>query len=301
MEAGNMSADRATPDAVGANGAEDEVWGAIGAFEQILEAMPDDTASLAALSHAYAQVGDHAKAVDYLLRLGNALLTQSDFAAAEQLVDKLKPYEDDPNVQELMQRITQLSSFEEPAETPVRAAAPSVSSSKISPHEVAALSSFKVADELSLAWSIMESGELTQDEYANVVQDLSEMSASDSTDTISVLHVLEARGYKNLEKILENLAKECGTPFVSLTSYEFQWQAVSLLPEQFCSKRGTLAFELLGDDVLVAVMNPQDQQLRKDVRKILGRKCHFYLALSSEFDQVLARYSEALENDGEQE
>lgn len=295
-----MSADRTTPDAAGTNGAEDEVWGAIGAFEQILEAMPDDTASLAALSHAYAQVGDHAKAVDYLLRLGNALLVQSDIASAEQLLNKLKPYEDDPNIQELMQRITQLSSPEAGGEGVVETPTPPSALSKISTHEMAALSSFKMADELSLAWAIMESGELTQDEYANVVQDLSDMSASDSVDTISVLHVLEARGYKNLEKIIENLAKECGTPFVSLTSYEFQWQAISLLPEQFCSRRGALAFELLGDDVLVAVMNPQDQQLRKDIGKIIGRKCHFYLALSTEFDKLLTRYREALEGDAEE-
>lgn len=299
-----MNADNITADAVPPGNIEDEVWGAIAAFEQILEAMPDDTASLAALSHAYAQVGDHAKAVDYLLRLGNSLLAQADHVSAGQIMDKLKPYDDDPNVQDLMKRISEASaagSDEVNAPGITAAAVPSAAATTLSKQEVSALSVFNMADELSLAWSIMESGELTQDEYASVVQDLSEMSASDSGDTISVMHVLEARGFKNLERIIGALSKDCGMPFVSITSYDFQWQALSLLPVEFCSRRGVLAFEVLGDDVLVVVMNPQDVQLRKDVEKVLGKKCHFYTTLSSDFDQVLRRYREALESGGEEE
>ena len=38
---------------------EAEIWNAINAFEQMLEAMPNDRVSLEALSHAYEQIGDH--------------------------------------------------------------------------------------------------------------------------------------------------------------------------------------------------------------------------------------------------
>ena len=57
---------------------EEEVWSAIGAFEQILEAMPEDRASLETLSHAYGQIGDHARAYEYVLRLGRVLLVEGD-------------------------------------------------------------------------------------------------------------------------------------------------------------------------------------------------------------------------------
>ena len=48
---------------------EAEVWSAISAFEQILEAIPNDRASLEALSNTYEQIGDHTKAKEYMLRL----------------------------------------------------------------------------------------------------------------------------------------------------------------------------------------------------------------------------------------
>ena len=62
--------------------AEEKIWDAISAFEQILEAMPDDRASLEALAHAYEQIGDHARAKDYTIRLGGVLVSESDAEAA---------------------------------------------------------------------------------------------------------------------------------------------------------------------------------------------------------------------------
>ncbi|MEI6217777.1 MAG: hypothetical protein WCP86_02660, partial [bacterium] len=50
---------------------ESEVWSAIAAFEQILEAIPNDRTSLAPLAHAYEQIGDLARAKDYTVRLAD--------------------------------------------------------------------------------------------------------------------------------------------------------------------------------------------------------------------------------------
>lgn len=271
------------------DGVGDEVWGAIAAFEQILEAMPADTASLAALAHAYGQIGDIAKSVDYMLRLGDTLLSEGEFESALPLVEKLEPHQADARVQRLIERIRTLAQ-------PGAAAAPGAPAI-----DVDALSSFKIAEELSLAWTLLESKELSQDEYASVVQDLSEMSAADDDATVSVLHVLEARGAKNLDRILGFLAREGGAPFVSLGGYEFQHTTCMLLPLPFVVHRGAVIFELIGGEGLVAVLNPYDRQLRKDVETLAARNCHFYLALPSEFDQLVGRYRETLAHTGEAE
>ena len=73
---------------------ENEVWTAISAFEQILEAMPNDRASLDALSHAYEQIGDHTRAKDYLLRFANVLIEEADGFAGAELLPKLEKYAD---------------------------------------------------------------------------------------------------------------------------------------------------------------------------------------------------------------
>lgn len=276
---------------------ESEVWGAIAAFEQILEAMPTDMASLAALAHAYSQIGDHSRATEYFVRLGEVLISENDSDAAVQLLEKLEPYSDDERVRDLMARIATMGEATSPVEGLSPDPGVAESSPPPSPHvDVAALSQFKVSEELSLAWSLMESGEMTQDEYASVVQDLTEMSAAGDNATVSVLHVLEARNFKGFDRVLGFLARETSTPFISLGSYDFQFPVTSVLPAGFCMRRGAYAFEAVGKDLLVAILNPQDAQLRIDIELIAARPCHFYIALPSEFDQAITRYRETEEH-----
>jgi len=265
---------------------EQEVWSAISAFEQILEAMPNDLASLEALAHAYEQIGDLTRAKEFLLRLGNVLLEESDVIAAKELVQKIAPYADeDPRAKDLIARIelAGIHAGEVVGETEISSVASSL-------REAArAHAAFSMADELSFAWNLMEAKELTQDEYAGIVHDLTEMSATDNNTTISVIHVLQFRASKNLDRIMGFLAKDCGTPIVNLGSFGFPVDAMTALDMQFMIRRGALVFGFIGAEALVAVMNPYNQQLRRDIETATGRKCHFFLSLPSEFDQALTR------------
>lgn len=279
---------------------EAEVWNAITAFEQILEAMPNDRASLEALSHAYEQIGDLTKAKEYFVRLGNVLLDEGDAGAGGDLLGRLRSYAaDDAEVAELVAKMEAAGGAPAPAEagSAVEAIEPGVA--EVAPDAMAAAeapkpkkkapqvsTAFNMAEELAMAWNLMEANELTQEEYASVVQDLTEMSAGDSTATISVLHVLEARGFKHIEKVIAYLAENCTTPFVSLENFDLTWDAAKIVPREFMLRRGAIVFELLGKDALAVVMNPYDKQLRKDVETLADRKCHFYITMPSDFDKA---------------
>ena len=276
---------------------EAEVWTAITAFEQILEAMPNDRASLDALSHAYEQIGDHTKAKEYLLRFGTVLLEENDARAAADLVPELEKYAaEDDRIQELITTVAKLSDKakeKEKAES-VRGEADKKADRSRAAGDVLQKTGFNMQEEMSFAWVLSEANQITQEEYANVVQDLSELSSAAETSTVSVLHVLENRGFKNLEKILAFVSKECGTPFISLGTFALTAEAVSLLPIEFVRRRGVLIFEVLGKDALVVVMNPYDKQIRKDVEAVVGRKCHYFLTLPSEFDKALEKIPEVI-------
>ena len=71
-------------------GLEEEIWSAISAFEQILEAMPNDRASLEALTHAYEQIGDHTRSAEYAMQLAEVVIDSGDDKAAAELVEKLR-------------------------------------------------------------------------------------------------------------------------------------------------------------------------------------------------------------------
>lgn len=261
---------------------EQHVFQAVAAFEQVLEAMPDDRASLEALSDAYGQIGDASKARDHLLRLARVLIDERDGVSANELLDRLRALGDeDAEAQALITEIEESGEAAEPSsvETPIpdRAAAAEVSMC------------LNMSDELAFAWNLMQAGDVTEEEYAEIVQDLTDMSTSETTSTVSILHVLEARGFKALDRIIARISEDTGLPYVTLDSFDIPNPAAALLPVDFMVRRGALVFDLIGNRALAAVLNPYDKGLRRDVETLAGRRCHFCLARASEFDRALER------------
>jgi hypothetical protein len=259
--------------------AESEIWNAIGAFEKILEAIPDDRSSLETLSHAYEHIGDKAKLLMYLLRLGDVLVSEGDAAAAGDVHDKLAKFgSEDPEVLRVRASLARLLD-----------SSPEVStdSSPTQNEPATPAATFSMADELSFAWHLFEVNELTQQEYADVAQSLSEMSASEHLVTVSVLHALEHQTFGGMDRLMGYVARDTKSPIVSLQAFDIQEEASSLLPLEFCIRHGAVVFDLIAGDALVVVMNPHDQVLRKLVEDQLGRPCHFFISPPAEFDAVL--------------
>lgn len=254
---------------------EEEVWNAIAAFEQILEAMPNDLVSLETLSDAYEKVGDRTRARDYLSRLARVLVESADGEAAGALLEKLRKYEaDDPEIKDLVKEIEALAP-KGGAVVPKKAAAQHVA--------------VNITGDLSFAWNLLQARELTQEEYSQIIQELSDSSTEDALVTLSVLHVLQAHNFPTIEKIIGVVGKECSTPIISVARFELDAEVIGQLPLEFMIRRGTIAFEKMGKDVLVVVMNPYDQQLRKEVEGLIGRSCHFFLTSPRDFDDAIEK------------
>lgn len=268
--------------------AESEIWSAISAFEKILEAIPDDRSSLETLSHAYGHIGDQTKTLEYLLRLGHVIVRDRDAESSGYISEKLKSF--GSTDERVLAVCEQLDILQETVPIDESLLAASETPSGASSHEPAPAASpgFRVADELSFAWKLFEAGELTQEEYASVAQDLTEMSADDHLSTISVLHTLEARAFNGLDRLMEFVSRDTRTPIVSLLSFDLQPAATNLLPMEFIIRRGALVYGLLADDALVVLMNADDPGLRREIESYLGKTCHFFMTLPSEFDLAIA-------------
>ena len=270
---------------------EGQVWSAIAAFEQIVETIPNDRVSLEALSHAYEQVGDLARSRDYLVRLANVVVDEKDRDAAELLRERLVRYAaSDETVRQAEARIEAYLASGQPEAKVITLgedAAPAAQDRKKAAEPERSTS--HVAAELSFAWTLFQAGELTQEEYATVAQDLSETSAGHGDVTVSVLHVLQDRGNRNVERIAAFAARETGTPLIPLSLFDAQDNALNLLPPDFVTRHSAIAFETMGNDVLVAVLNPYNKAVRRRVEAVIGRTCHYFLTLPTEFDAVLER------------
>ena len=77
---------------------------AVEAFEQILDAIPNDRVALETLFEAYEQIGQTARAVEYLVRLGQSVCEEQDTEAAPEILAKLRAVGDtDPAAGDLVE------------------------------------------------------------------------------------------------------------------------------------------------------------------------------------------------------
>ena len=255
--------------------AETEIWNAIAAFEKILEALPNDHISLETLANAYEKVGDHTRAKDYVLRLANVLIDEGDEDGVYDLLKKIKSFDpNDPSVKDTLVRIE-----------------------KFKPEKVMAMvaksestltrRSSNIAREISFAWNLLQAKKLTQEEYADVVHDLSENSSKKNEVPVSTLHVLHDRNFTAINDVMAYVATTCKIPIVSLSNFELQPNVTMLLPVEFMIKRGVIIFDLMGDDILAGILNPYDTQLAMDIEDLTGKNCHRFLVISEDFDSAL--------------
>jgi tetratricopeptide (TPR) repeat protein len=261
---------------------ETEIWNAIAAFEKILEALPSDRVSLETLADAYEKVGDHTRAKDYLLRLANALIDEGDEDAVYELREKIQTFDgNDPQVKATLARIARLKPEK-------------VMAMVLDDEQSASQRPVTIAGEIAFAWNLLQAKKLTQEDYTNIVHDLSENSSKKSQVPVSTLHVLHDRHFPALNDVLTFVAATCNTPLIALSNYDLQANVTALLPLNVMIKRGAIIFELMGEDALAAILNPYDTQLPADLEDLTGKTCHCFLVAPEDFDAALAKISKTL-------
>jgi tetratricopeptide (TPR) repeat protein len=262
---------------------ESEARSAITTFEQILEVVPDDRLALESLHEAYLGLGDTQNALKYLLRLADLLDQSREWDALAGMLDKLHFLAD--NHPEIMERIqaleTQLQAGESLAPGRQTASSEDEAGQDIRP-------------ELALAWKLHESDLLTQEEYASIANDLTEMLSRKVDVPITLLHILYDQGYKQTERIVQFLIKDSRTPHVHISSFETPPSVREMLPLDFMSRRAAIPFEVIGREVMIGILNPYDENLLSAVRQIIKAPCHFYLVTPADYDHALNSLRQAI-------
>ena len=259
---------------------------AVAAFEQILEAIPNDRLALEGLFEAHSRAGNRKQAEDYLLRLAACVIEEEDIQGAAFALERIHTLGSKAAaVADLEKKLEVLAARQGPATT-------------AAPAEHARRRAIDITAELTLAWDLVQAGELTEDDYANVVHDLSENLSKNVAVPVTVVHALHDRGFKALERILCYLSVRSGLPLINVARFEVQREAGTLLSLDYMRRRGAIVFDLMNKDALVAVLNPLDKELLEDVRKQTGRNCNFYVVSPESYDACLASITKLLEETG---
>jgi len=257
---------------------DDNLADSIAMLEQILEVMPQDLMALRALYNAYYQCGRHDRAFEYLGLLADIAYDGNDSETAEFIVEQLHGFEEEfpsETAAQLARIRAVVDPVEQPAATSVKKSEPTTDAD--------------IGEELALAWKLYEENQLSQEEYSSVLHDLTEVSSREVDVPVSVLHVLNDRGFKQMNRIVNYMSLRSGVPCISLLNFELPEQILDVLPLEIPACDGALPFGFFGNDLLVAVLNPFNNMLIDKVENISGHRCHTYLALAEEYDIALGK------------
>ncbi len=248
-------------------------------LEQILEVMPQDLMTLRALYNAYNQYDRREQAFDYLVLLTDVTYSSKDSETAEFIMKQLPGFEEEfpSEVTVQLARLQTVMGHDVPSEPPV-------SEEKSTPAADA-----EIGEELALAWKLYEENQLSQEEYSSVLHDLTEVSSKEVDVPVSVLHVLNDRGFSQMNRIMNHMSSRSGVPCVSLLNFELSEQMDGVLPLEVSARDGALPFGFFGNDLLVAVLNPFSKVLIDKVEKSGGHRCHTYLVSAEEYDIALGK------------
>ncbi len=248
----------------------------IAVLEQILEVMPQDAATLKALYSAYSQSGQRERAFEYLGKLSRAIHDTNEIGMAVFAMEHLQLFADDfPD--EVATQLALVQALE------VHGASPSPASPSSSKGDA------DISEELALAWKLYEENQFSQEEYSSILHDLTEVSSKELDVPASVLHVLNDRGFNQMNRIMNYMSSRSGVPCISLSSFELTEKEGGALPLDMAAHDGALPFGFFGNDLLVGVLNPFNNALVDKVETTSGHRCHTYLVSPEEYDLALGR------------
>jgi hypothetical protein len=263
---------------------------AIALFEGILQTSPEDQVALEALSLAYEQTGNLPLARTTLIRLARAIIRKNAHEAASAVITRLKPLsENDFDALEALRSLeTLVQGGADTADLP--GAAPDKPARELL--SGVALRRQVLRREMDLAWKLHEAGELNQEEYAAVVEDLTRLISHDQQTTLSLLHTLVDRAYPGIDRVMHYLAKTGKRPFLSLEAFDIQPVDLGDCPLDYLLHLGALPFAQMEGEPLIGLLSPLDKSLAADITAHVGRNCHFYLISAEAFDAGVKKITE---------
>ena len=262
----------------------------ISLYEHLLESSPNDSAALEALAAAYEQAGNTLRARATLIRLSRVLIAKRASVAAARAVEMLRPHaEADFDALEALTSLEILVK-ESPAAGEGASSAPSPAAEP--PPSGVILDKIILNREMGLAWDLCSDGRLKQDEYSQIIEDLTVQIAESRGTAISVLHAVVDRQIPGFDGLLQHLSEKGRCPFIDLSTFDFQPPSLNGIPKSYLIRQGAIVFDEVGGELLVGILNPVDQVLKNDLRHYLGVPCHFYLVAPEAFDRAWEKFGD---------
>lgn len=259
----------------------DKLKEGIAYFEQILQVMPDDRSTLEFLCIAYERSGEKEKYQQTLASLARVLVNERDYENAKTLLSKIEN-RGTPEIRALELRIEAM--LKPTLEKPNGGPAATGGATARSAGRMAAIK----AERMLLTW--LESNKTVEKEVADKIgEQLQALGRLSGDFLISTLALIEAENPAVAESAAACVADESRVPPIALEAFDSYLTLAKELPEWMVRVRGAVLFGKVADEALVALANPMDEGLKKEVAARFGGKCHFFFVPPLSLGIVLGR------------
>ena len=112
------------------------------------------------------------------------------------------------------------------------------------------------------------------------------------TDTpmlVSALALLDEQHPELTDRVMEAMQQVAELPPIPIELLEVSPAAAAALSPSFVQVKGVLPFAQLGNELLVAVLNPLNAALMEETAAQAGRPCHFFFAHPKAWQQAAAK------------
>ena len=267
----------------------------IEAFRGILDVFPEDMGALESIFEACVQGDRKEDALKYGLDLAERLGEQGDWKRVRNITGRLLEMGiDDERVEVLHQNAVDVAGEEAEAASPVHDIEAPVGegekpASGAAPEKTGpATLKRDLSGELDLAWMLLQNEVITEEQYEKAISGLTEsQSSSKSTASICLLQELASIDRVKMDRVLGFLSAETNTPFIDIDRFELSEELIELIPLQDARRYGIVPFGVMKDELMVATLNPVDENVRTQVHRYFGRRIHFFLCAPDALQSLL--------------
>ena len=272
-------------------------------FEAITESQPEDYQSWEILKEAYAKLGRHDDSLRASKQLAKSHISLGQISQAIlEYEGILQEHPNDPEVlaalAELEAKTSQLSASRQPSGAPPlrEDSKPTLPAQTLAAGAAAPPSSSQSKQAFgdgnqALADVLIAEKLITPQAIEPLLKRLaaSQSNASESTAPVALLQLLVEEQLTKLEDVLTVLVDRGGLPYLPLSTYDVDRDAVCLLPRELCFEKCIVPFDLISRSVLIATANPFDMAARNQAEVMLAYNVFWYVTSPEEIHAALRR------------
>lgn len=265
-------------------------------FEVITESQPTDYQSLEILKEAYSKLGRDQDVVKTSKRIAEAYVQMGQLSSAILEYETiLQRFPDDPDVQKALKQIeSKANNFSQQfpaAEAPAAAAPakPAPASSNGKPHKTAKATPDKVDDGRQAMHKIFVDGKVISAGDFDLCWVAPDLSRPPETISEPFVQLLADKGIVQVEKSLKILSDKSRVAYLPLEKYELDIDLARSFPPEVCKRWCVLPFDRMSKSILVATVNPFNQQAAKELAEATHSRIIWYLVEPAELIKTLKK------------